>query len=115
MFPADISSSIEATVVARQTPVAADVLKVGHHGSAYSSSPAFLSAVQPTYAVISVGVNSYGHPAPATLARLSSAGIQLWRTDQDGTIIVTSDGTSLQLPDRPHGGYLLFLPQVAKN
>ncbi len=116
MFPADISSTIEATVVARQTPVASDVLKVGHHGSAYSSSPAFLSAVQPTYAVISVGANnSYGHPAAATLARLSSAGIQLWRTDQDGTISVTSDGASLQFPDRPHGGYTLFLPQVAKN
>ena len=55
LFPGDISSSVEAAVVAHGTPVAAQVLNVAHHGSAYSSSAAFLSAVNPLEAVISVG------------------------------------------------------------
>lgn len=115
LFPGDINSTIEATVVARQTPVAADVLKVAHHGSASSSSAAFLAAVHPTYGVISVGKNSYGHPTAATLTRLAEAGIQIWRTDQAGTILVTSDGATIQFPGQPTGSYWLFLPQVMAN
>ncbi|HVN54464.1 MAG TPA: MBL fold metallo-hydrolase [Anaerolineaceae bacterium] len=100
LFTGDISSEVEADVVARQTPVAADVLKVAHHGSASSSSAAFLAAVHPVEGVISVGQNnSYGHPAPETLARLASAGVEVWRTDQRGTIVVTSDGTRVVFPD----------------
>jgi len=69
-----------------------DVLKVGHHGSATSSTQSFLDAVQPDYAVISVGAgNSYGHPAPAALARLRAVpGFRaLYRTDTHGDIILT--------------------------
>lgn len=57
LFPGDIDSTIEATVVARGTLVAAEILKVAHHGSQYSSSDLFLSAVQPKDAIISVGDN----------------------------------------------------------
>jgi competence protein ComEC len=71
---------------------AADLLKVGHHGSATASSAAFLAAVQPRAAVISVGPNHYGHPAPATLDRLHAAGATVWRTDRDGTVTVVTDG-----------------------
>jgi len=108
LFTGDIDSTIEATVVARGTPIAAEILKVGHHGSAYSSSAAFLSAVQPKEAVISVGTNSYGHPDDDTLARLTAAGARIWRTDKFGTIVVLSDGTSYSvLLD-----YSLYLPYV---
>jgi len=113
LFPGDIGAQVEAAVIARQTPVAADVLKVAHHGSATSSSAAFLAAVQPDYAVISVGKNSYGHPAPATLTRLADAGAQIWRTDQAGTILVTSDGLSLRFPNQP--GFWLFMPSLAAS
>lgn len=94
LFTGDIDSSIESSVVARSTPIAADILKVAHHGSKYSSSSAFLSAVAPSEAVISVGDNTYGHPAEDTQTRLTIAGVRIWRTDQAGTIVVSSNGNS---------------------
>jgi len=66
-----------------------DLLKVGHHGSAGSSGPQWLSELRPKAAVISVGRNRYGHPAPSALARLAAAGSEVWRTDREGTISVT--------------------------
>jgi competence protein ComEC len=78
-------------MIAAGLPLAADVLKVGHHGSDSSTSTAFLAAVHPQVAVIQVGAdNHFGHPAPALLARL--AGIQVWRTDRNGRIEMISDG-----------------------
>lgn len=82
----------------------ADVLKVGHHGSATSSSPAFLAAVAPREAVISVGRrNRFGHPHPATLAALVAAGARVWRTDCDGAITVTTDGVALEVRSMARG------------
>ncbi len=76
----------------------ADVLKVGHHGSRTSSTPAFVAAVGPSEAVISAGRrNHFGHPSPQTLATLQRAGCRVWRTDQDGAVTVTTDGTSLEV------------------
>jgi competence protein ComEC len=76
----------------------ADVLKVGHHGSRTSSSPALVDAVAPREAIISVGRrNRFGHPGEATLATLSQAGARVWRTDRDGAVVVTTDGTSLKV------------------
>lgn len=60
----------------------------GHHGSKQSTSQALLEAVAPETVVISVGQNTYGHPAPETLARLSAAGAQVYRTDRQGGITV---------------------------
>ena len=75
----------------------ATVLKVGHHGSTSSTTSGFLKAVSPKYSVISVGVdNDYGHPAQGTLSRLANAGVQVYRTDQDGTIVATSDGDTVK-------------------
>jgi competence protein ComEC len=89
----DLDSSQENIVLARPVVLDADLLKVAHHGSSSSSSQAFLDAVTPKEAIISVGDNSYGHPDPATIARLEDVGARVWRTDQDGNIIVQTDGT----------------------
>jgi competence protein ComEC len=76
----------------------ADVLKVGHHGSRTSSSPAFLAAVGAREAVVSAGCrNRFGHPHPSTLAALAAAGARVWRTDRDGAVVVTTDGRSLDV------------------
>jgi competence protein ComEC len=76
----------------------ADVLKVGHHGSRTSSSPALLAAVAPREAVISSGVrNRFGHPADVTLASLAAAGAHVWRTDREGAVTITTDGASLEV------------------
>jgi beta-lactamase superfamily II metal-dependent hydrolase len=79
----------------------ADVLKVGHHGSKYSSSSTFLSTVKPKYAVISVGKdNPYGHPSPLTLSKLKSIGAEILKTDEQGTITITSDGHTIKIDKR---------------
>ena len=85
----------------------ADVLKVGHHGSETSTGYRFLRAVMPTYGVISVGKdNSYGHPHELPLSRLEQAGVRLYRTDKLGTIVATSDGSTVTFdgaPEVPQG------------
>jgi competence protein ComEC len=71
----------------------ADVLKVGHHGSRTSSSAAFLDAVRPRLALVSVGAaNAYGHPSPEVMADLAARGVEVLRTDRLGTIMVRTDG-----------------------
>ena len=70
-----------------------NVLKVAHHGSDTSSSESFLEQLKPQIAMISVGKgNSYGHPAQTTLNKLSNIGCKVYRTDEVGTILLTSDG-----------------------
>jgi competence protein ComEC len=76
----------------------ADVLKVGHHGSSTSSSDAFLAAVHPDVAVISVGAaNKYGHPSADVLRALSLVGAEVLRTDEAGTVIVRTDGEHVEI------------------
>ena len=75
-----------------------DVLKVGHHGSSTSTSPAFLGAVDPTIALISCGEgNKYGHPLPETLQRLEQKGIKIYRTDKCGSIVLRTDGKAFEV------------------
>ncbi|MGH7516707.1 MAG: DNA internalization-related competence protein ComEC/Rec2 [Gemmatimonadales bacterium] len=71
------------------------VLKVGHHGSRGSTGDGWLAELRPSVAVVSVGVNNYGHPAPETLARLARRGVDLRRTDRDGTVTVLTDGATM--------------------
>ena len=79
----------------------ADVLKVGHHGSNTSSTPAFLDAVRPKIALVSVGIgNSYGHPSPEIMADLARRGAQVLRTDRLGTVVVATDGKSVVVRER---------------
>lgn len=71
------------------------VLKIGHHGSDTSSSESFLNQVKPEISVISVGINNtYGHPKKTTLDKLNALETSIYRTDQNGTITITCDGTN---------------------
>lgn len=75
-----------------------DVFQAGHHGSSTSNSHAFLEAIDPTYTVISCGVdNKYGHPHAETLAEFEDQDIQVYRTDKMGTIVAVSDGTQVRM------------------
>lgn len=79
----------------------ADVLKVGHHGSSTSSTAAFLDAVRPRIALVSVGAgNTYGHPSQAIMADLAERGAEIGRTDRLGTVIVETDGRLVRIRDR---------------
>ena len=85
LFTGDAEESVEAS---RKWPHI-DVLEVGHHGSNTSSSKKFLEQIKPEVALISVGQgNTYGHPTQATLKRLSNIGAKIYRTDENGTILL---------------------------
>lgn len=76
---------------------ATEVLKVAHHGSRYSTSSAWLEKLHPLVAIISVGRNRYGHPAPETIARLRSSGVEVLRTDRGGAVTIRSDGSYFEV------------------
>ena len=94
-----------------------DVLKVAHHGSRTSTSPAFLASARPLIAAISVGAgNRYGHPDEQTLARLLDAGARVLRTDLVGWISISTDGQDLRVETARGGGWTLApngVPQIA--
>lgn len=97
LFTGDAEAVVERELLERDTAVLnADVLKVGHHGSDSSSTGAFLDAVSPDYAAISVGAgNRYGHPHASTLDKLRRRGVRIFRTDEDGTIVFVTDGKEI--------------------
>jgi competence protein ComEC len=98
LLASDITAATEAGLVSAAAPLAATVLKVAHHGSRGSSTPEFLRAVGPLAAVISVGArNPYGHPSPETLGRLAGIGATIYRTDQDGAVVLETDGRALSI------------------
>lgn len=85
----------EQDILASGIPLEADVFKLGHHGSRTSNSEEMMEAVNPRYAVISVGDNSYGHPHAEVLNRLRERGVSVFRTDEQGSIIAYSDGAAI--------------------
>ncbi len=92
LFMGDASKNVESTLSIGKV----DVLKVGHHGSKTASSDAFIKAVAPKYAVITCGKNNkYGHPHQETLNTLSKNKVTTYRTDLNGTVVATSDGSSV--------------------
>jgi competence protein ComEC len=94
----DADAADEDRLLAMGHDLRATVLKVGHHGSRHATSTALMHAVRPTVAVISVGArNAHGHPAPETLARLGAAGARVFRTDQDGAVVLETDGRVLHV------------------
>lgn len=96
LFTGDATSKVERKIINKN--IEADVLKVGHHGSKYSTSEAFLSKVKPKYAIISCAKeNSYGHPHNETLELLRSNNVETYLTSELGTILITSDGTSIKI------------------
>jgi competence protein ComEC len=99
LLTGDAQSEAEARLLSHGgADLHADILKVGHHGSAYSSTPEFLAAVHPKIAIISCGLhNVFGHPSPQTLAALTADGIRTYRTDLDGGVSTISDGISIQV------------------
>jgi competence protein ComEC len=95
LFTGDAGAETEQRILAERDDLHADVLKVGHHGSAYGTTKAFLDAVAPSVSIISVGRdNLFGHPAPSTIDALRRRGITIYRTDRDGAVTVTTDGSS---------------------
>lgn len=96
LFTGDCEAEAEADLIASGADLSADVYLAGHHGSDTASSQAFMDAVSPSYAVISCGEgNSYGHPHAEVLNRFRSMGIQVFRTDEQGSVIAESDGTGI--------------------
>lgn len=94
LFMGDASSNVEEKVDWNEV----DVLKVAHHGSSKSTTDEFLKIIKPTYAIISVGENNgYGFPEQAVLDNLENNNIEVYRTDEDGTIWITSDGENINI------------------
>lgn len=98
LFTGDIERASESDILNSRAEVASTVLKVAHHGSTSSSTPAFIKKVSPRYAVIEAGLdNSYGHPTETVLERLADVGAEVYCTKDYGDIVFVSDGTSLSI------------------
>jgi competence protein ComEC len=98
LLTGDAEAESEKEILESSAEIRADVLKVAHHGSSTSTTPAFLSMVKPEYAVISLGAdNEYNHPHATTLTKLKKSGANILRTDEKGTIVFTTDGKSIKV------------------
>lgn len=107
VFTGDAEIEAESDMIDRIAQMQGDVLKVAHHGSSDATTVAFLQAVLPQYAVISCGEgNTYGHPHAAVLNRLRSAGVKVFRTDEQGSIIAFSDGEGITFNCAPSESWL---------
>lgn len=96
LLTGDAEEDSEADMLDNGIDLSADVLKAAHHGSRTANTEAFLERVNPEYVVISCGEgNSYGHPHAEVLNRLREMGIGVFRTDEEGTVVATSDGTGI--------------------
>lgn len=98
LFTGDAGTAAEQRFLREGLDLRATILKVGHHGSAYGSTPAFIAAVHPAYAIVSVGRhNMFGHPAPSTIQTLQRFGARVYRTDQNGAVTVVTNGTAVRV------------------
>ena len=106
IFTGDAEETSEQDMISTGMNLDCDVLSIGHHGSASSTTWDFLEATSPSYAVISCGVNNqYNHPSAETMGRLSDMEIPVFRTDKQGTIIAVSDGTTINWSQNPCNDY----------
>jgi beta-lactamase superfamily II metal-dependent hydrolase len=97
LLTGDMEPAAETDLVAERE-VAATVLKVGHHGSRTSTSPEFLDKVNPQIGVVLVGEgNRYGHPSQEVLQLLEERQVTVYRTDRDGTVVIETDGTKIEV------------------
>ena len=98
MFTGDAEDAEEEAILASGADLRSAILKVGHHGSRSSTSEPFLAAVDPQIGMISASAdNPYGHPHQEVLDQLEQAGVQIYRTDQNGTITITTDGSTIDV------------------
>src|SRR5574344_1656303 len=105
LFMGDAETLSENEILSKGYDVKSDFLKVGHHGSSTSTSDKFLKAVNPSYAVISVGKNNtYNLPKKSVMDRLKKYNISVYRTDEQGNITLTSDGNTINF-DKQKGRY----------
>ncbi len=104
----DLGVKAESLLAGRVGPI--DLLKVGHHGSATSSGTRWLDELEPKAAIISVGPNRYGHPAPSALTRLGEHQVDVWRTDRDGSVTVTLTDSTMTLTGRSRTGRYVLVP-----
>ena len=95
LFTGDIGKETEEMLKAGD--VRSVVMKVPHHGSGKSSSEEFLVKVKPRVSIVSVGKNNYGHPSPDALKRLADSGNLVYRTDESGAVVVTTDGNNVRV------------------
>jgi len=97
LFTGDIGEEVEKVLAGNGVLEDVEVLKVGHHGSKFSSTSEFLDEIDAEVAVVSVGKNSYGHPTQEALARIENSGSKVIRTDTYGTVEIVSDGKNFWL------------------
>jgi competence protein ComEC len=96
LFMGDAGLDSETDIISKGYSLNSDVIKIGHHGSSSSTSDELIKAVNPRYAVISSGQdNDYGHPHKETISKLNSAGVIIYRTDLNGDVTFSSNGTNL--------------------
>lgn len=96
VFTGDAEEESEEDILDNDINISADVFKIGHHGSKTASAADFVKAVSPEFAVISCGENNeYGHPHSATLNTLRGSNVKLFRTDEQGSVVATSDGKKI--------------------
>lgn len=104
LFCGDAETAAEEDMLKSGEVLEAEVLKVSHHGSSTSNTPAFLEAVHPAYGVISCGTdNSYGHPHSRVLDELEKQGAEIYRTDEQGTIVAFATGSGVTFSSTPEG------------
>jgi len=103
LFTGDAESKSEHDMINTDADLKSNVLLVGHHGSKTSTTEAFLDAVQPSYGVIQVGENNYGHPAPEILERLNKRGVKVYRNDLHGDIVFVTDGKNIKVSHTKDG------------
>ncbi|CAN5839021.1 hypothetical protein BH23ACT5_BH23ACT5_21180 [soil metagenome] len=98
LFTGDAETRTEEAMIQRGHDLRADVLQVGHHGSSTSTSEAFLEAVGPDIAVYSAAAgNQYGHPHSQVMTRLLDHGVEVFGTNVHGTVVVTTDGSTISV------------------
>lgn len=91
-FPADVSINIEQQLISSGALNDLEVLKVGHHGSKYSTSENFLDVIKPEIAVLTLGKNKFGHPHKTTIDKLEKSGANIYSTFENGMIEIVTDG-----------------------
>ncbi len=112
LLAGDVEEDIDPSLLASSLPPI-DLLKVAHHGSRTATTDAFVAAVRPRVAVASAGAgNPYGHPARATLDRLTRAGARVYRTDRDGSVTVAFDAEGMSITTAPRPALAVAVPST---